>query len=150
VCGVLKSGNPISPGCLSQQLIRMEAPPSPLSSRLSRRAVGPKWRACPERSRMGICSSLNQQLTRRKKDRRKRKGDFSCEISPFLSAFVEDLVRLPNHNAVIPKSFVSRERSPRFLHFSSITRCKSFLAAMHRLPVAWSLHGFRYRFPRWL
>jgi hypothetical protein len=51
--------------------------------------------------------------------------------SPFLSAFVEDLVRLPNHNAVIPKSFVTREPGSRFLHFSRITRCESFLAAMH-------------------
>jgi hypothetical protein len=83
-------------------------------------------------------------------ERRKRKGDFSCEISPFLSAFVEDLVRLPNHNFVIPKSFVARELGPRFLHSSSITGCKSFLAAMHKLPVAWRLLEFRYRFPRWL
>jgi hypothetical protein len=80
----------------------------------------------------------------------KRKGDFSCEISPFLSAFVEDLVRLPNHNFVIPKLFVTRERSPRFLHSSNITCCKSFLAAMHRPSVAWKLYGSRYRFPRWL
>jgi hypothetical protein len=58
---------------------------------------------------------------RRVEGRKKRKGDFSCEISPFLSAFVEDLVRLPNHNAVIPKSFGPREPGPRFLHFSSIT-----------------------------
>jgi hypothetical protein len=80
----------------------------------------------------------------------KRKGDFSCEISPFLSGFVEDLVRLPNHNVVILKSLVIREPGPRFLPFLSFTYCESFPFAMHRPSVAWKLYGSRYRFPRWL
>jgi hypothetical protein len=46
---------------------------------------------------------------------------FSDARGKIATAFVEDLVRLPNHNAVIPKSFGPRETSPRFLHFSSIT-----------------------------
>jgi hypothetical protein len=82
-----------------------------------------------------IRSSQCSRAVRKQQLPEKRKGDFSCEISPFLSAFVEDLVRLPNHNVVIPKSFVTREPSPRFLHSSNITRYKSFLAAMHRVPV---------------
>jgi hypothetical protein len=37
-----------------------------------------------------------------KYDRTKQKGDFSLERSPSLR-FFEDLVRLPDHNKVIPK-----------------------------------------------
>jgi hypothetical protein len=79
----------------------------------------PKVPISPDTLPNRIADKKYQKL--KKLERRKRKGDFSCEISPFLSAFVEDLVRLPNHNVVIPKSFVARELGPRFLHFSGIT-----------------------------
>jgi hypothetical protein len=45
----------------------------------------------------------------KKHDRTKQKGDFSHKTSPLLR-FFEDLVRIPDHNKVIPKSVGSRER----------------------------------------
>jgi hypothetical protein len=49
----------------------------------------------------------------KKHDRTKQEGNLSHERLPSLR-FFEDLVRLPDQNKVIPKSFVTRERSPRF------------------------------------
>ena len=43
----------------------------------------------------------------------KQKGDFPCERPPFFR-FFEDLVRLPDHNLVIPKTLPSRKLGPRF------------------------------------
>jgi hypothetical protein len=53
---------------------------------------------------------------RRNENQTKRKGSFPCEKPPFVR-FFEDLVRLPNHNVVIPKSFAARELGPRSLTF---------------------------------
>ena len=44
----------------------------------------------------------------------KRKGEFSCEISPSQFRFFRDPVLVPNHNACIPESFGTHERSPCF------------------------------------
>jgi hypothetical protein len=73
----------------------MEAPPSPLSSR-------PKWRACPERSRMGICSSLNQQPIR---------------MEAFASRFVA------SHPC--RKSTVKDGAPMDLMHFNAVNCCKS-------------------------
>lgn len=58
------------------------------------------------------------------KPRQKRKGGSPCEEPPSVR-FFEDLVRLPNHNVAIPKSFATRELGPRSLHASGTPRCKS-------------------------
>ena len=46
--------------------------------------------------------------------RTKAKGRFLSREIALPVRFFEALVRLPNHNIVIPKSFLTRELGPRF------------------------------------
>ena len=86
-----------------------------------------------------LSSDRPEANSRRNDIQTKRKGGFPCEKPPFVR-FFEDLVRLPNHNVVIPKSFATRELGPRSLHSSGTTRCKS-LPTPFAILVADSLEG---------